>query len=340
MGGDFNAYTTKEYTAFYCRVPADAWLLATDLVTEVVAAPAFDASHVEGERQVILEELAMSEDTPDDLVHTKLDEALFPGHPLGREVLGDAGTIEDMSVEAIRAFHHEWYRPANLVIAAAGGVDHDAIVAKVAATFGADPGARPQRRAPEVGPTPLVVVRKPTEQVQVAYGWRGLTHADPDRFALALANQIIGGGLSSRLFQEIRESRSLAYSVYSGTSAYVDSGAFIVAAGCSPRRLKELGQVLDHELAQLVADGVTDQELEVARSGFEGATILGLEDSGSRMSRLGSLQTIRGTVTSVDEYLAAIDAVTADDVARVIRRVLGTPPTRAVVGPVDADSLA
>ncbi len=334
VGGDFNAYTTKEYTAFYCRVPADSQQMAAELVTEVVAAPTFTAEHVEGERQVILEELAMSEDTPDDLVHSKLDEALFPEHPLGREVLGTIDSIEAMTVEDIRAFHAEWYRPTNLVVAAAGGVDHASLVAQVVATFGGHSGARPIRSRPELGPAGDVVVRKPTEQVQVALGWRGIAQDDADRFALALANQIIGGGLSSRLFQEIREKRSLAYAVYSGSSAYVDSGAFVVYAGCSPKRLGELLAVLDGELSALIAEGVTDQELDVARGGFEGATVLGLEDSGSRMSRLGSVQTIRGTVISVDEYLAAIDAVTVDDVNRVIRRVLSPPPTRSVVGPV------
>lgn len=340
VGGDLNAYTTREFTAFHCRVPATELDLAADLVTEVVARPGFDAGHLDAERQVILEELAMHEDAPDDLVQTRLDAALFPGHPLGREVMGDPATIEAITVDDLHAFHAAWYRPANLVVAAAGGVEHDRVVERVASAFGDEPGHPPVRFPPSQPPDALVVVTRPTEQVQLALGWRALDHADPDRYALALANEVVGGGLSSRLFQEVREARGLAYAVYSGMSSYVDAGAFVVSAATSRRRFGELVAVLDDELARLVADGVTEQELEVARSGFEGATILGLEDSGSRMGRIGVGQTIRGWVLSIDAYLAAIEAVTIDDVHRVLRRVLGSPGTRAVVGPVDPDDLA
>jgi predicted Zn-dependent peptidase len=220
-------------------------------------------------------------------------------------------------------------------VVAAGDVDHDRVVAAAAEAFGSDAtGAAPARTAPELPPVPRSVVKRRTEQVHLAVGWRALRHGDEDRYALSLANQVLGSGLSSRLFQAIREERGLAYSVYSGLSAYADSGVLSVYAGTAPERLAELCAVLGDELGRLLEEGISERELAVARDGVEGSTILSLEDPGSRMSRLGASETVLGRIMPIDDYLERIAAVTVEDVHRVIRRIMGAPASVAVVGPV------
>ena len=339
-GGEMNAYTTKEFTAYYLRLPAQHVDFAVDLLCDVVREPAFRASDVDSERQVIREELHLQNDEPDDLVHTELYDALFPEHPLGWEILGTEATIDAMTPDAIRAFHHEWYRPANLVFAAAGPLEHEALVASIVAAFDdTAAGAPPQRGAPDRAAESLRALTRPSESAHVALGWRSLRHDDPDRYALAVANQIVGGGMSSRLFQEIREQRGLAYSVFSSTSAYVDTGVFSIYAGTTPGRVHELLDVVFEQLDDIVTGGVTPHEVAVAKGAFEGSTIINLEDTGSRMARLATSLTVRGSVMPIDEYLAAIDAVSVDDVQRVAARVFGGKGTTASVGPLLEEEL-
>jgi predicted Zn-dependent peptidase len=250
-------------------------------------------------------------------------------------VLGTIDSVASVTPDDLAEFHRHWYRPANLVVVAAGDVDHDRIVEAAVEAFHAESsGASPERTPPPSGTDPRAIVKRRTEQVHLAVGWRALPHGDPDRYALAMANQVLGGGLSSRLFQAVREDRGLAYSVYSGVSAYADSGVLSVYAGTAPERFDELCAVLGDELARLVQEGIGARELEVARDGVEGSTILSLEDAGSRMSRLGTSETVLGRIMPIDEYLAGIAAVTVDDVTRVLHRIMATPPSVAVVGPV------
>jgi predicted Zn-dependent peptidase len=339
-GGEMNAYTTKEFTAYYLRLPARHLSLAVDLLCEVVRAPAFRPGEVESERQVILEELHLQNDEPDDVVHTELYEGLFPGHPLGWEIIGTEDTIEAMTADALAEFHATWYRPGNLVLAATGPLDHDALVAAAAGCFGdAAPGPPPRRDPPVEAPHAARAVHRPSESAHLALGWRALDHGDDDRFALAVASQIVGGGMSSRLFQEIRETRGLAYSVFSSTSAYADTGVFSVYAGTTPSRVDELLAVVRDQLGGLVDQGVTEHELALAKGAFEGSTVINLEDTGSRMARLGTGLTVRNEVMPIDDYLAAIEAVTVDDVRRVAARVFGEPCTIASVGPAPAEHL-
>lgn len=278
----------------------------------------------------------MEEDTPDDRVLGVLADAQFPGHPLGREVLGTKETIAAMGGDAIRAFHHEWYRPANLVVACAGAVDHDEVVAGVAARIGALEGGRPPvRTAPAAPAEPLKLLRRRTEQVHLAVGARALRRDDPDRVALAVANQALGGGLSSRLFQEIRERRGLTYSVYSYATAWSDAGALVVYAATAPARAAEVLGLIHAELDRLAAGGITARELEVAAGYLVGSTVLGLEDSASRMARIGKALLVDGHVVEIDELVERFSAVTTDDVARVVDRVLGSGQrTVAVIGSV------
>ena len=336
VGGEMNAYTTLEYTAFDTRLPAGRLDLGLDLLCDVVQRPAFRSAELEAERQVILEELLMEEDTPDDRVLGVLAEAQFPGHPLGREVLGTRETISSMAGDAIRAFHAEWYRPVNLVVACAGAVDHDEVVAGAERRLGGlVGGAAPVRRAPTTPPEPLRLLRRRTEQVHLSVGVRALARSDPDRAALAVANQALGGGLSSRLFQEIRERRGLTYSVYSDVSAWSDAGALVVYAATAPARAAEVLGLLHAELDRLASGGISGRELEVAVGGLAGATVLGLEDSGSRMARIGKALLVDGGVLDLDELVARFLAVTTDDVARVVQRVLGPGErTVAVIGPI------
>jgi predicted Zn-dependent peptidase len=336
VGGEMNAFTSREHTAYYTRLPADEVGFGLDLLCDVLSEPALRAPEIDAEREVILEELALSEDTPDDKVHSLLADAVFPDHPLGREVLGDADTVAGLGRDEIAGFFGAHYRPANVAIAAAGRLEHDDVVDGAKAFLeGIDTGARVPRQAPASTPKPLVVHHRPTEQAHMAFGWRALEQGDDDRFALAIANQVFGGGMSSRLFQEIREERGLAYSVYSGSSLYTDSGLLMAYVGTAPNRAREVKDLVEQQVDRLVNDGITDQELAVASGYIVGSFLLSLEDSGSRMGRLGRSELSTVERLSVDDQVARVRAVTRDDVRRVLRRVLTGPRSLAAVGPFD-----
>jgi predicted Zn-dependent peptidase len=340
VGGEMNAYTSREHTAYYTRLPASALALGLDVLTDVLAAPALREHELDAEREVILEELALSEDTPDDKVHTLLSAALFPDHPLGREVLGAEETVEAMTRDQVHGFFAERYRPANVVVTAAGRLEHAEVVAGVESFLaGIDVGAAPVRTAPSIGVVPRVVEQRDTEQAHVALGWRAFPADDPDRYPLAVANQVLGGGMASRLFQEVREERGMAYSVWSSSSLYSDAGSLVAYAGTSPGKVRDVLKVIDDVIAALVADGITEHELAVAAGYIEGSLVLALEDSGSRMSRLGRGELSTTELVSVDEQVARIRAVTLDDVKAVLARVLSEPRALAAVGPFGPDDL-
>lgn len=336
VGGELNAHTSHEHTAFYARVPEAAAAVGLELLCDVVTSPAFDADDVESERQVILEELHLAEDEGDDRVLSLAHEALWGDHPLGREVLGTLESIDAMDRDAIAAFFEHHYHPGNLVLVAAGAVDHDAVVA-AGERFPVRPGGeRPDRTAPSAD-APLrtrALLRRPSEQAHLCVAWPALAAGDPDRYALGVCNQILGGGLSSRLFQEIRETRGLAYSVFSSVASFSDAGSLAAYVGTGAERVSEVRTLLLEITAELVADGITEREWEVALGYLEGSFLLGLEDSGSVMARLGNHVCSRGKVTPVDEQLAKLRAVTPDDVARAARRILAVEPTVCGVGPL------
>jgi predicted Zn-dependent peptidase len=343
VGGEMNAFTTKEYTAYYVRILDESAELALDILSDVVWSPAFRPDEVDCERQVILEEIRMHEDTPDELVHSLFAEALFPGQTIGREVLGRNATIEAMSRDEIANFHAEHYRPGNMVIAAAGNLVHDEFVEQVAARFPGITGERQPRRLAEMRSAGAVrVLTRPTEQAHLVLGVPALSRSDPDRYALSVLNQVVGGGMSSRLFQEIRERRGLAYSVYSYRAAFEDTGMFAVYAGTAPSRAPEVLSLINGEFDRLVADRSLDGgELERAKGHFKGQMALSLEGSAARMDRVGRSELTSGEVLSVDELVARIDAVTPDDISRVIDRVLvDAPRVLAAVGPLEVQDLA
>jgi predicted Zn-dependent peptidase len=350
VGGDLNAFTTKEHTAFYVRLLAEHADLGLDILSEIIWAPALRPDELESERQVILEEILMHSDEPADEVHDIYNGAMYPGHPLGRDVLGLESTVRAATRDDIAAFHRHHYRTGNVVVTAAGLVDHDRVVEgvasrleKAASELGRDVcvgGGAPPRTLPQAPALRRLVVNRPTEQAHVMVGMPGLHRDHPDRQVLNVLDHILGGGMSSRLFQSVREERGLAYSVYSYRSGYEGVGDFAVYAGTAPSRAGEVVKVVTEELDKMAATGPSEEELVSARSHIRGATALGLEDSGARMSRLGRSQLAHGRVPSLAELDAQIAAVSLDDLARVVEAVVAGPRTLVVLGPFDEDAFS
>ncbi len=343
VGGEMNAFTTKEYTAFYVRVLDESLEMALDILSDIIWAPAFRPDEIESERQVILEEIHMRDDTPDDLVHELFAEALYPSHPLGREVLGTEDTIEGMDRSTIADYHGAHYRPRSIVVAAAGRLDHDAFVERVVAGQRGVVGDRPDRELPALAePRRLYVYERPTEQAHIVWGVPCVSRTDVDRHAISLLNHVLGGGMASRLFQEIREKRGLAYSVYSYRAAYVETGALAIYAGTSPDQASQVLDLIGVEVDRLVRDGsITARELANAKGSMKGGIALGLESSSSRMTRLGRSELTLGELPSIDEMVAEFDAVSLDDIGRVVERLfVGSSPVLAVVGPFTEDAFA
>lgn len=341
VGGDMNAFTTKECTAFYVRVLAEDAEVALDILCDIMCAPAFDPVEVQAERQVVLEEILMRGDEPADLAHEHLAEQLFAGHPLAREILGDESRIKTMTGDEIRVFFEHHYRPNNLVFAAAGKLDHDQIAAAVEERWrGRDGGARPVRSAPQPSMGSHFVHRRETDQAHVVIGVPAPSRHDHDRYAVSLVDVVLGGGMSSRLFQEVRERRGLAYTVYSSFAPYDDAGELSVYFGTAPSRVGEALQVVRGELGKLRDHGITPEELDRAKRHLRATTLLNLEDTATRMSRIGRSLLLHGDVLTVDEVAARVEAVTLDDVARVAAGLLSQDLTIVGVGPLSEKSLA
>jgi predicted Zn-dependent peptidase len=256
-------------------------------------------------------------------------------------VLGDRDTISAMSPEDIRGYFGAHYRPRSIVVSAAGNVDHDQLVGGLEDRFAGPDGAAPERNSSALADgLPLVVSTRATEQAHLVVGMRAGPRDDDDRFAFAVLNQLLGGGMSSRLFQEVREKRGLAYSVYSYRGAYLETGLLAIYAGTSPARVATVLEVINRELERLLQEDVPERELVVARGHVKGSLVLSLEDTSSRMSRIGRSQLVHGSVMSLQELVERTEAVTAADVRRVIEKVIGGPRTLAVVGPFDKEAFA
>jgi predicted Zn-dependent peptidase len=259
-GGDMNAFTGQEITAYYVRVPDRNLDVALDILSDIVWTPALRADEVESERQVILEEIRMRDDTPDDLVHDVFASALFPAHPLGREISGSMESIAAVTREQIADYHAAHYVPSNVVVAVAGNIDHDDVVERVRDALPGTGGERPARvnGADHGAPDAFARIDRPLEQAHVVLGARALCRDDPDRFALSVVDQVLGGGMSSRLFQEVREKRGLAYSVFSYRSAFEETGSLAVYCATAPERVEETLDVVRSELDRLVAQARRD----------------------------------------------------------------------------------
>jgi predicted Zn-dependent peptidase len=334
VGGDFNAFTAKEYTAYYCRLPARHAVFGVDLLGDVLIRPALRESDVDSERLVILEELAMDDDSPDDVAHRMFAAQLFAGHPLGRETAGDRATVQAITAADVRRFFESHYHAGSMVVTLAGPIDHDEALQLISNSFAEvrTSGHRPSRLAPEaVGAHDSI--DDDTEQVHIVMGGRSLARGDDDREALDVVNHVFGGGLSSRLFEEIRERRGLAYSVYSGVSAYADSGAFQMYAGTQPEHGDEVIGLMRSELDRLISDGISDDELDVAVGYLTGAFELGLEDTGARMARNGGQLITTGSIRPIADQVDRWAAVDQTAVKRTIDRVFTSDPIVVTVGP-------
>ncbi|XRQ03543.1 M16 family metallopeptidase [Actinomadura welshii] len=340
VGGDLNAFTAKEYTCYYARVLDSDLPLAVDVVSDMVAESVNRPEDVEAERGVILEEIHMRDDDPGDLIHDEFATALYGDTPLGRPILGTEESINALSRDRIHGYYREHYVPSNLVVSVAGNVDHDEVVRLVSRAFGEHLAGDAAPAAPRLNgaPAPMdprtVVIDKDTEQAHIILGGAGVSRTDDRRFALGVLNAALGGGMSSRLFQEIREKRGLAYSVYSYTAQYADSGIFGVYAGCQPAKAEEVLSICRDEVAKAAAESLTEEELERGKGQLRGAMVLGLEDTGSRMSRIGKSELVYESLLPVDEVLSRIEAVTLDDVRAIAAEILSAPRALTVIGPV------
>jgi predicted Zn-dependent peptidase len=341
VGGEFNAFTAKEYTCFHARVLDEDLPLAVDVLGDMVTSSLITEDDVDAERDVILDEIAMHDDDPDDVAHNLFSALAWGESPLGRPIAGTVASIESMSRDQIRRFYQRHYRPERMVVSVAGNVDHTSLVRLVRSAFSrrgfldrtADPVVTRQTTRSRKASTGIAQATRQFEQVNVVLGVQGITRSDPRRFALGVLNAALGGGTSSRLFQEVREKRGLAYSVFSFASQHVDAGLVGVSVGCLPTKLEQVLDVVRAELAKIAQDGIDDEELTRGKGQLKGGLVLGLEDSASRMTRLGKSELVDDELLSIDEVLASIDAVTLEDVRVLASELFSQPEILAVVGP-------
>jgi predicted Zn-dependent peptidase len=343
VGGELNAFTGKEYTCYYARVLDADLPLAIDVLSDMVTSSTIESKDVDAERGVILEEIAMNEDDPSDTVHEAFVRQLFGDTPLGRPILGTVDSINGITRDQITEHYRARYTPDHLVVAAAGRLDHDAVVQHAEQAFGHVLDGAAQPAAPRLAGTPaslgegrgVRLVSRGIEQANLVLGCAALSRTDERRFSLGVLNAALGGGMSSRLFQEVRENRGLAYSVYSFTSQHADAGLWGVYAGCLPSKADDVLSICRDEIAKVVSGGLTGAELERGKGQLRGSMVLGLEDPSSRMSRLGKSELVYPRLEPVDDILASIEAVTHDDVRAVAADILAKPKVLAVVGPFD-----
>jgi len=350
VGGEMNAFTAKEYTCYYARVLDADLPLAVNILSDMVTSSLITPKDVDAERNVVLEEIAMNEDDPADTVHEAFSARLFGDTPLGRPILGTVDSINKITREQIFEHYRDRYTPPHLVVSAAGNLDHDTVTELVRAAFGdalTGPGTAADPAPPRLNDgaavlgeragTGVQLVSRGIEQANLVLGCEALARTDDRRFALGVLNAAFGGGMSSRLFQEVREKRGLAYSVYSFSAQHADTGMWGIYVGCLPSKADEVLAICNEELARVVDGGLTDAELARGKGQVRGSIVLGLEDPSSRMSRLGKSELVYPRLEPVDDVLSAIDAVTHDDIRAVAAEIFTKPKALAVVGPFDDD---
>ncbi len=334
VGGYLNAATSKLCTCYYAKVIDENLPLAADILSDIVRFPAIDPKELDKERNVVLEEISMTDDSPEDVAYDLIASAMFGMQPLGQTILGPRELIASYTREDILAFRARHYSPMNTCVAIAGNFDLNQVKDLMAQRFGDWTGG-----AGEIFPVNAVNQRpqtltadKDTEQAHICLGYRGKPLGDADAYPMAVFNSILGGGMSSRLFQRIREESAMAYSVYSAPSAYPHCGDFTIYAAVSPRNVKAVLAQIDEETSLLVREGATQEEFDMAKAQLKGGFILGQESAYNRMNSMGSNMALMNRVITTDETIRRIEAVTPEDVRRVAAETLGGPRSQAFVG--------
>ena len=341
LGGELNAFTSKEYTCFYARVLDNHVDDAMEVLSDMVTSSLLSDEAITSEREVVLEEISRHDDTPDDAIHELFASTLLPDHPLGLPVLGQRETVGSFNNAASVDFHRRHYVTGNVIVAAAGNVKHGQVVKLVERYLKLPEGPRTPRgeREPEVA-SALRVIRKETEQAHIAWGVRGLRADSEDRFTMSVLDSVLGGGMSSRLFQEVREKNGLAYAVFSYHSLYLDTGQFTVYVGTRPSNAEQAITIIKREVDKITESGITAEELDRAKESMKGGLVLGLESTRARMSRLGKSAVTNGQLLSMDELVERVDAITGEDVQALAQRLFSGPQVLAMIAPLDAEDVA
>ena len=346
VGGEMNAFTSKEYTCFYARVIDTDLPMAIDVVSDLITSSIVSALDVDAERKVVLEEIAMRDDDPSDLVHDLYAETYYGDTQLGRPILGTIKSISDMTRSSVFNYYKKRYLPQDLVVAVAGNIKHKRVVAIVEEALTRDnfldvkgsPQIRPNTPVKTKPMQSVGLMTRKTEQAHMFYGMEGVARSDERRFAMGVLASALGGGMSSRLFQEIREKRGLAYSVYAYAQQFAGSGQIGFYAGCNPTKAIEVIEIIREVLADVAVNGMSHEEIERAKGAVRGSLVLSQEDSGSRMSRIGKNEIVYGQVMGFDEILKAISRVNPTDVREIASEFLTKSPTLALVGPFKSEA--
>jgi predicted Zn-dependent peptidase len=346
VGGEMNAFTSKEYTCFYARVIDTDLPMAIDVVSDLITSSIVSALDVDAERKVVLEEIAMRDDDPSDLVHDLYAETYYGDTQLGRPILGTIKSISDMTRSSVFNYYKKKYLPQDLVVAVAGNIKHKRVVAMVEEALSRDnfldvkgsPQIRPNTPVKTKPMQSVGLMTRKTEQAHMFYGMEGVARSDERRFAMGVLASALGGGMSSRLFQEIREKRGLAYSVYAYAQQFAGSGQIGFYAGCNPTKAIEVIEIIREVLADVAENGMSHEEIERAKGAVRGSLVLSQEDSGSRMSRIGKNEIVYGQVMGFDEILQAISRVNPTDVREIASEFLTKSPTLALVGPFKSEA--
>jgi predicted Zn-dependent peptidase len=341
VGGQMDAFTAKEHTCFYVSVLDDHLTMAVDLLTDILMHPLFAAADIEKEKAVVFQEIKMVEDTADDLVHDLFAERVWAGHPLGRPILGRWDVVRELGRDVILRHFEEEYAPSRIVVAAAGHLEHARVVDLFASRMN---GFRRETVARETAPPTMHpgvhVVPKSLEQVHLVVGFPGIPEAAPERYALYLLNDVVGGSMSSRLFQEVRERQALAYSVHSGAQSYRDAGLFYIYAGTDAANFAKVVKALLKELRAVKKDGIRAEELTRSKEHLKGSLMLSLESTSSRMNRVAKQELRFGSFFSLDEMLGAIDRVRPDELEALGSRILDEQQfSLLTLGPIDRRNL-
>ena len=340
VGGEMNAFTGKEYTCFYARVIDSDFSIAAEVICDMIKDSLVRSEDVDSERTVVLEEIAMRDDDPSDLVHDLFAETLYGDTPVGRPILGTVDSITNMSRKQVNDYYKKKYLPENLVIAVAGNINHERVVERVSKLLGefldssAKPAAlRPTTKIRAKGKGEIGLIYRKSEQANILLGFPSIDRSDERRFALSVLTSALGGGMSSRLFQEVREKRGLAYSVYASMQQFAGSGILSLYAGCNPDKATEVTSIFRQVLSDLITSGLSDEELERAKGQVAGSMVLGQEDTGSRMVRIGKSELVYGEIKSMDEILSNVRTVNQSAISELAEEIFTTQPTLAIVGP-------